>query len=1064
MIETAAGIGFLISLVAFLRSEVGGRMGKAELLTALDKQNCIQSYLEWLRRQDQETLIHQIESSKSEMLSEVSVLGERLEILSREIWSQAGDMEARLRDLNNRIQLPAFSTHCLPYRVRANIPLIGRDLELQWLLDGKGDALLSGQPGAGKSELLQVFAEKTSARFLLAEDATEAVAAILASCPPILIIDDAGMKTELLVRLRHLRTEHALDFRLIASCWPFDKREVEPALSVNGSATKELEALPRKAIAEIIREIAKSRSVTASDSFIRIVAEQARGMPGLAASLSLATIAAGGEALVSGDLLLKDLTPFLLRVVGSQSIQILGAFACGGKKGLSVEVVARHLGKEILSVVNDMQKIALAGVLEQTATDALCVQPDFLRSSLLKETFFPDQGIAVPWSLCETLINSAKEPALGYLELTLSRGRARAAISDLQLRNICLQIDDGQVWDALAWIDESNCRWVLERNPKASDDIIRAALHYCPAEIVPLLIEQKSRLLGEWSRSGWDDAFQRRELIFKEALSLLQRGGATAAHAAIALSFELEYHNTESDPADPSTFHFRQGLIPLPAAQRVFTLWDRLLPELKQLPQFPWSHVIGVVDAWANAGARSMMSPPQAYHNFLHVSTQRMIDGLKFLAGDNQAALRWLHLQVKTHSLAVDVPAADADFMVLFPEERFDDWKAAEEEQTRNARDLALRWIEYPFDDLVAQLAGWHQQAEDFGRVWPQMLPVFSEKLSEIRTLSSSELSLALDRLPSRALGPLLDQAIRSGLASPEQLQQALARQDLHGFLIDYTLSGKTPQLYGQLADELPKWESLIECMCLQQKVSLEMLENLLRHKDNHLRREVALYSLSKDSGVPHSLYELWRKVVVEALINVAEGDDDPPHELDRILAADASIAPDVLGGAVKSGNFLMGYRSGRLWAQLVAPLSKEERRELLHRIKRHTHSPLPRLLVDRDPELFAEMLAVPELKGLYSRILVGDPNAGNWAELAKIALSYGVTHRELSYAVNCDGYSWSGRLSNYYQEWVDRFITLRKNHDSDIQRIADEGIKWSSSARDEQLKIEKKEAIYGWN
>ena len=252
--------------------------------------------------------------------------------------------------------------------------------------------------------------------------------------------------------------------------------------------------------------------------------------------------------------------------------------------------------------------------------------------------------------------------------------------------------------------------------------------------------------------------------------------------------------------------------------------------------------------------------------------------------------------------------------------------------------------------------------------------------------------------------------------------------------------------------------------MCLQQKVSLEMLGNLLRHRDDHLRREVAFYSMRKDLGIPDSLQELWREVVIEALINVADGDDDPPHDLDRILAADPSIVSEVLEGAVKSDNVFLGYRSGQLWTRLVAPLSKEKRRELLHLIKRHTYSLLPRLLVNRDPELFAEMLAVSELKGLYSQILVGDPNAGNWVELAKIALATGLTHRELSLAVDSDGYSWGGRLSNYYQEWVDRFTTLHKNPDLEIQRIADEGIKWSSAARDERLKSEKKEAIYGWD
>ena len=51
-----------------------------------------------------------------------------------------------------------------------------------------------------------------------------------------------------------------------------------------------------------------------------------------------------------------------------------------------------------------------------------------------------------------------------------------------------------------------------------------------------------------------------------------------------------------------------------------------------------------------------------------------------------------------------------------------------------------------------------------------------------------------------------------------------------------------------------------------------------------------------------------------------------------------------------------------------------------------------------------------------------------------------------------------------YYQEWVDRFKKLREHPDPDIQRIADEGIQWSSAGRDAQLKAEKKEVIYGWD
>ena len=351
--------------------------------------------------------------------------------------------------------------------------------------------------------------------------------------------------------------------------------------------------------------------------------------------------------------------------------------------------------------------------------------------------------------------------------------------------------------------------------------------------------------------------------------------------------------------------------------------------------------------------------------------------------------------------------------MVLFPEERLDDWKAAEEKQTRDAEDLSFRWKDRSFADLVNQLVMWHQQSEEFGRVWPQMLPVFSKKLAEIRNLNSSELSLALAKLPSRTVGPFLDRAIACGAIASERLQLAIKRPELHGILIDCTLSGKTPELYGQLVHELPNWESLIESLCVRNEVSAEMLKNLLQHEDDHLRREVAFYSLRAESGIPDSLRSLWRKVVIEALINVAIGDDEPPYDLDKILSADPTIGPEVLEGVIASDDPFIGYRSGGLLCRLVNPLSKEERRKLLHRIKHHTYSSLPRLLVGRDPELFQEMLGIPELKGAYSGVLVGDPNASNWTALAKIALASGHSHQQISHTVHSDGYSWSGRLSN---------------------------------------------------
>src|SRR5206468_9073864 len=136
-------------------------------------------------------------------------------------------------------------------------------------------------------------------------------------------------------------------------CWPFQKDELQQTLQISEEALLNLEGLPRPIIAEIIKDVALAKNVRVNDQFIRVVAKQARGKPGLAASLSLATIESSGEALISGELLLRDLGPFLRRVTGTEGIHLLSAFACGGKIGLPVASVAKQIGKSIVEVSVD---------------------------------------------------------------------------------------------------------------------------------------------------------------------------------------------------------------------------------------------------------------------------------------------------------------------------------------------------------------------------------------------------------------------------------------------------------------------------------------------------------------------------------------------------------------------------------------------------------------------------------------------------------------------------------------------------------------------------------------
>ena len=56
-----------------------------------------------------------------------------------------------------------------------------------------------------------------------------------------------------------------------------------------------------------------------------------------------------------------------------------------------------------------------------------------------------------------------------------ARSRSGASIGDDKLRPIVVEVDDYRLWEAMAWVDEGNCRWVIETKEDLSADIKRAA-------------------------------------------------------------------------------------------------------------------------------------------------------------------------------------------------------------------------------------------------------------------------------------------------------------------------------------------------------------------------------------------------------------------------------------------------------------------------------------------------------------------------------------------------------------------------------------------------------------
>jgi tRNA U34 5-carboxymethylaminomethyl modifying GTPase MnmE/TrmE len=166
-------------------------------------------------------LVQQIEASKIDLLKAVSDLSDEFGRAANRVLSTAGDVAAQIQLLNERISVPMLSPVAIPTKYGANITLRGREQELTRLATDK-DTLIYGQPGSGKTSLLQTFATSTEAQFILSDNGDAVPARILFQRPKIVIVDDAGPRQELIRRLQHARVESGIELRIIAVCWPFE--------------------------------------------------------------------------------------------------------------------------------------------------------------------------------------------------------------------------------------------------------------------------------------------------------------------------------------------------------------------------------------------------------------------------------------------------------------------------------------------------------------------------------------------------------------------------------------------------------------------------------------------------------------------------------------------------------------------------------------------------------------------------------------------------------------------------------------------------------------------------
>jgi hypothetical protein len=1080
------GIGDVLSMALFLVDQRGSRKTAQDILRALKDGAVIRDYIEWLRRKDHRQLIEEISAGKEMLLAEVGRLGTELQGLAagirHEVENNQRDLVERFAALNRQFLPPVLSRVPLRSRPLADVPMVARDKELEWLHRQEGDAVVSGQPGSGKTFLLYHYGKQTGGMFLLTDNADDAVKVVLGGCPAVIFIDDAADKESIIRRLIHARQEHGLSFRLVLVCWPFERDAVAAAARVGRSNVLELELLGRQVIAELVQSVIKTAGYTAPNDVVREIVNQSAGRPGLAVDLTVACLQDDIQRVMRGDTLAEQIGLFYRRVAGPQATPVLASFALGGKAGMDMQAVATAMGVSILDIYAMTKRMAPGGVLEEVSTGRLAARPAALRRALLKEVFFnPTQASLPIWS---ALFDNAPDQKDSLLAI-LGAAHIDAHVDSRWLREKVGSSGDEQVWDAYAALGKEQCDWVFERHPQRLSLIVDAALRHLPARMIRHLLSQTvdarrplnaypdapRRKLADWvagARAGTPAAVNRRRILFEVTRDWLAAGGDYGvALSAFGACFQLGYEFSDTDPGDGMKITFSSGLLTVGEAAEVAKFWPPLLELLKARGIPDWKPVLGIVRSWLSPSNRFGKDPGEEYEKHTRPTAKRIIEDLLAAFGTHNGFTRWVYMHASKAGISLESVPANPEYMTLYPPERFgDDWKEEEKRQAAAAEQLAAGWLALPHGEVVARLVRYEAEASAMESSWPRWTPYVCRTIAAGRDVTSADVTAVLDTgLAADLVEPYILRALEAARLDESVLKRCLEDARYRWLLIHHVLTKPIPRLLDDVSPLLGEYAQPIEHLGLRRPLPEGVMRHLLVHADPNVRLAAALceYASDRERHVRETLRVEWRAALLSGVVAKERTRDlRNVHELRAIVEYDRTLAFDILAALITKDAGSMAMWDIEPLAPLVAVLTVEARQELIDRCGGLMMTDLVAMLVGNDRGLFAHLLANPALKDHHLKPLSGDPSQPGWTDKAMLAMDAGYTPERISHAAL--GRSWGswGRVSAMWQGWIDKFEKLLAHADPRVREVGKTGMEWAAEHRDKELRQERHEDIHG--
>ncbi len=952
--------------------------------------------------------------------------------------------------------------------------VLGREREMQWLMENRGDCMVVGEPGSGKTFVLRALALQRAVRFLVDDDRTQIANDLRRLTPEGVIVDDAHVDPDRIARLRQIRHELDAEFRIIATSWPGGAERVGAVLSVASERVLELKRID----ADVMVKIIQSVGIDGPDELLIAIRRQAAGRPGLAATLAHLCLIGELKDVVSGEALMATLS----NVLDHEAARLLAPFAIGGDAGVQPVSVARLLNDSLLHVSGALAELSMAGVVRERQDSAVSVEPEPMRWILVKQVF----GGGVGSIEIDPVLTIAEDrhDALHTLIGARSRG---AAIPELE--RWLEDANNGELWSAYASSGAAQARYVLNQHPELIDQVADPALLNAPETAIPMLLDRlgdEHRSFGEPMTNPMDrlkkwangfsvyqePALERRITLLRETANWWeQKRDGDRAIKAMCVAVAPGFDYSALDPGMGNTVTFVSGMLRDTDLRGLMSKWPLVLQVVRGSEHVPWAELFGLIEDWLHPDGR--LFPPARVSGETRGLLQDFAGTMvRDLAG---ASLEHPGVQHRIGELAVKARVSvelnpDPEFDRLFPSGLYDgeDWERQHQRWIDEVDQLAARLTYRSLEEIVSVVARFHREAYLAG-MHHLRLSHLCTKLAE-RMSSPARVAEALmdHELPNPLVMPFADRA--AAVDDPNWIrlaQRCLNEPEYRWSMVQAVLTHRAPpvdthSLALSLAPDMPMLEEFLSTRC--RGLSESTTRELLRSNDVRVAVAIAVGLWRGRRVESHAADdELWRRAFLRSALEIPGGIDSA-HRVEEILTKDGDLAVEWLVCNL-SVRYSPHISTWRVAERVASALDVERRAKVLERLANSDEaSPTERVirhLIGEEMELYGQLLDCSSLADHHL-----DPLCRNlddtWRRMALLARGQGYGEREITQATIGHHWSWTGSESEMWERRRAAFEAVMDDVDCRVVRIGQEGVNEMSERKQTAMRREEEAAVEG--